>query len=101
EVAALSCVSDLGSTQLKSIAEPVHVYSLEVGTPAVAKAVKSVARKQRSLFALMGVGVVALIIVATGAWFFFGANRPTTVTSNKPTHLSIVVLPFTNLSGDQ
>jgi adenylate cyclase len=94
-------VSDLGSTQLKNIAEPVHVYSLEVGTPGLAKPVKSVARKQRSLFALMGAGVVALIIVAAGAWFFFSANRPTTVTSNKPTHLSIVVLPFTNLSGDQ
>jgi adenylate cyclase len=26
-------VSDLGATQLKNIAEPVHVYSLEVGQP--------------------------------------------------------------------
>ena len=38
--------------------------------------------------------------IAVGAWYFFGANRPATVTSNKPAHLSIVVLPFTNLSGD-
>ena len=30
-------VSDLGSTQLKNIAEPVHVYSVEVGRPARAK----------------------------------------------------------------
>ena len=30
-------VSDLGLTQLKNIAEPVHVYSLEVGQPAQAK----------------------------------------------------------------
>ena len=29
-------VSDLGATQLKNIAEPVHVYSLEVGVPATA-----------------------------------------------------------------
>src|SRR5271170_1290988 len=27
-------VSDLGQTQLKNIAEPIHVYSLEVGIPA-------------------------------------------------------------------
>src|SRR5271155_3147751 len=27
-------VTDLGATQLKNIAEPVHVYSLEVGVPA-------------------------------------------------------------------
>src|SRR6516165_4259609 len=30
-------VSDLGATQLKNIAEPVRVYSLEVGKPAQAK----------------------------------------------------------------
>ena len=30
-------VSELGATQLKNIAEPVHVYSLEVGQPAEAK----------------------------------------------------------------
>ena len=27
-------VSDLGATQLKNIAEPIRVYSLEVGAPA-------------------------------------------------------------------
>jgi adenylate cyclase len=30
-------VSDLGNTQLKNIAEPIHVYSLEVGQPVQAK----------------------------------------------------------------
>src|SRR5579883_2812824 len=30
-------VSDLGPTQLKNIADPVHVYSIEVGVPAVPK----------------------------------------------------------------
>jgi adenylate cyclase len=41
-----------------------------------------------------------------GAWYFLGANRPATVISNAPAarsdaaHLSIVVLPFMNLSGD-
>jgi hypothetical protein len=90
----------LGTTQLKNIAEPVHVYSIEVGRPALAKPFKFVARKQRSLFAMLGAGIVALIIVAAGAWYFFGANGFPTVTSNKPAHLSMVVLPFTNLSGD-
>src|SRR5947209_4942761 len=36
-------VSDLGQTQLKNIAEPVHVYSLEVGQPAQAKPAATVA----------------------------------------------------------
>ena len=58
------------------------------------------------MFALLGAGIVALIAIAGGAWYFLGANRPATVTSNAPAaraeaaHLSIVVLPFTNLSGD-
>ena len=30
-------ISDLGATQLKNIAEPVRIYSLEVGVPAQAK----------------------------------------------------------------
>jgi adenylate cyclase len=93
-------VSDLGSAQLKNIAEPVHVYSVEVGKPARAKPIKSVARRQRPLVALLGAGTVALMTIAAGAWYLFGANRTTTLISNKPAHLSIVVLPFANLSGD-
>ena len=99
-------VSDLGPTQLKNIAEPVRVYSLEVGSPALGKPAKLAAPKQRSIFVLLGAGIVALIVIAGGAWYFLGANRPATVTSNAPAaraeagHLSIVVLPFTNLSGD-
>jgi adenylate cyclase len=50
-------------------------------------------------------GIVALIVIVGGAWYLLGANRPAIVTSNAPiapeaAHLSIVVLPFTNLSGD-
>src|SRR6516225_7181344 len=91
-------VSDLGATQLKNIAEPVHVYSVEVGKQTSAKP-KSIARRKSPLIPA-GAGFVALIAIAAGAWYFFGAGRPSTVTSNKPAHLSIVVLPFTNLSGD-
>ena len=98
-------VSDLGPTQLKNIAEPVRVYALEVGKPAEVKP-KSAAPKQRPIFVPLAAGIVALIAIAGGAWYFLGANRPATVTSNAPAaradaaHLSIVVLPFRNLSGD-
>ncbi len=99
-------VSDLGAIQLKNIAEPVRVYSLEVGKAAQAKPTKPAVPKRRPIFALLGAGIVALIAIAGSAWYFLGANRPATVTSNAPAaraeaaHLSIVVLPFTNLSGD-
>src|SRR6476646_859010 len=45
-------VNDLGSTQLKNIAEPVRVYSLEVGKAAQAKPSKPAARKQLPIRAL-------------------------------------------------
>ena len=99
-------VSDLGAIQLKNIAEPVRVYSLEVGKAEQAKPTKPAVPSRRSIFALLGAGIVALIAIAGGASYFLGANRTSTVTSNAPVtraeaaHLSIVVLPFTNLSGD-
>jgi adenylate cyclase len=58
-------VRDLGATQLKNIAEPIHVYSLEVGQPALLKP-ETVRAPEKSA----------------------------------PPHLSIVVLPFKNLSSD-
>jgi hypothetical protein len=98
-------VSDLGPTQLKNIAEPVRVYSLEVGGSAKAKPAKYAALKQRSTFVVLAAGIVALIVIAGGAWYFLGANRPAAVATNTPApavaaRLSIVVLPFANLSGD-
>ncbi len=89
-------VTDLGQTQLKNIAEPVRVYALEVGKPAQAKPAKATAPSRRSLAALLAAGVVAaLIVIAGGAWYFLGGTR-----TAPAAHLSIVVLPFTNLSGD-
>jgi adenylate cyclase len=100
-------VSDLGPTQLKNIAEPVRVYALEVGKPAQVQPqpIKSAARRQHSIYVPLAAGIVALIVIAGGSLYFVGANRPATVTANAPitpeaAHLSIVVLPFTNLSGD-
>ena len=99
-------VSDLGPTELKNIAEPVRVYSLEVGKTAQAKPTKPAAPKQRSIFVLLGAGIVALI-VDSGRRLVFPRREPTcdrhlesTGSAADAAHLSIVVLPFTNLSGD-
>ena len=95
-------VSDLGPTQLKNIAEPIRVYALQAGVPAQAKPappVESSAPKARSGLAPLAGGFAALLVLIAGsAWYLLGAGRsPPTGTA----HLSIVVLPFTNLSGDQ
>ncbi len=101
-------VTDLGPTLLKNIAEPVRVYSLEAGKPAIAKpAPEAKPPKSRPRSALLPLiaGFVALIIIAGGAWYFLAGNRTSPVVATTPppdesTHLSIVVLPFANLSGD-
>jgi adenylate cyclase len=101
-------VSDLGPKELKNIAEPVRVYALEVGQPAQANPAtkaKPPQPKKRSRLALMGAGIAALIILAAaGAWYVLGANRSAPVASNAlpppAARLSVVVLPFANLSGD-
>ena len=90
-------VTDLGPTKLKNIEKPIRAYSLEVGKPALAKAAKAVIPPRRSIAVLLMVGVAALVTIAAGAWHFLGAS-PTPPA--EPAQLSIVVLPFSNLSGD-
>jgi class 3 adenylate cyclase/TolB-like protein len=101
-------VADLGRTQLKNIAEPIRVYSLQVGLSTQAglgRAVRPAPPKARSALAPLVAGIVALLILlAGGAWHFFGASGVALIASNPAVpaaaaRLSIVVLPFANL-GD-
>ena len=90
-------VNDLGPTSLKNIAEPVHAYSLQVGLPATAKPAAFPLRKRR--FGFAAALVALLLVIAGGAWWL----RPANVATKAPAtaaRLSIVVLPFINLSGD-
>jgi TolB-like protein/Tfp pilus assembly protein PilF len=97
-------VSDLGPVPLKNIAEPMKAYSLEVGAPSVAKADapadqrKSLMGKTRLAFAPLAAAIVALLVLVVGAGWYVLAGRG--VKSPEVARLSIVVLPFTNLSGD-
>ena len=97
-------VTDLGPTQLKNIAEPIRVYALDVGQPALSKPTKRGGVSKRPL-AVLAAGIVALIAIAASAAYFLSGNRTATVVSTAagpaaPARLSIVVLPFTNLSND-
>jgi adenylate cyclase len=104
-------VTNLGATQLKNIAEPVHVYSLEVAQPAEAKpAPASIATVRpesaippprtsgwSSRWPALAAIAALLFLAAAGGWAVLGGRL------TKPAqaaHLSIVVLPFTNLSND-
>ena len=61
-------------------------------------------QKRRFGLAPLAAALAALLIViAGGAWWFLDANRPASVAAKAPAEgarLSIVVLPFANLSGD-
>jgi len=102
-------VNDLGETQLKNIVHPVRVYLLEVGKSARAKPVaeaKPPEPTKRSVLVPLAAGIAVLLtVLAGGAWYFLSATRTAPVATNAPVradavHLSIVVLPFANLSGD-
>jgi TolB-like protein len=96
-------VTDLGKTSLKNIAEPVRAYSVEVGKSARAKPVMGAVGRRRSLLVPLAIAIAALFAIAGGAWFLVGPNGIANIMSKAPApsrHLSIVVLPFTNLSGD-
>jgi len=96
-------VTDLGPAQLKNIERPIHAYSLQVGVPVRPKSLEPAKPKRRSALLPLGIGVVALVLIAGGAWRFLGVNPLTSVQSTTParaSRLSVVVLPFVNLSGD-
>jgi adenylate cyclase len=94
-------VSDLGLTQLKNIAEPVRVYALDIGKRDEAQSVNPAVpalTKKDSLLTPLVVGIASVCVIAAVAlWIFQSLHRSAPA---DPAHLSMVVLPFANLSGD-
>jgi adenylate cyclase len=104
-------VSDLGAKNLKNIAEPVRVYSVEPGVPAEsgsANVAKATVVKRPVKLMRIGVALAALLLLVTAGgaiWRLANGSRPAepaaTARPAKPVpDLSIVVLPFANLSND-
>jgi adenylate cyclase len=107
-------VTDLGATQLKNIAEPIHAYSLAVGAPTPPKShaqspPQAPASKPRGALrywpALAAVLVVLALAAGTYSWRsglaprLLGLSLAEDKLASAP-RLSIVVLPFANLSSD-
>ena len=104
---------DLGERSLKNIARPVRIYALKPGAWGVAGTHPAVPPKPRArivLWPALAAALVAVVFAAGGfGWQRFArAPAPTpppvaTVVDEKlarAPRLSIVVLPFDNLSGD-
>jgi len=104
---------DLGEQNVKNIALPVRVYALrpesiaELPAPGVPHMVP---RRQPSIRApIAGAAVAAVLLVAGGAWWLWPATKSSPTPAAAATtsiaqplvapRLSIVVLPFANLSN--
>jgi TolB-like protein len=104
-------LDDLGEQLVKNIARPVRTYALSpetvVGLPAAGVPRAVTPRRSRSKMAMILAAVAAMLVIAGAAWWRWPvprpqpASAPAAVSAPQPApHLSIVVLPFANLSND-
>ncbi len=105
---------DSGEQSVKNIARPVRVYALRpeavADLPAAGMPVASPRRRRSAVAAIAAPAAAVLVIVASGAWWLWVATKPSpapavaaTTSIAQPlvaSRLSIVVLPFTDLSRD-
>jgi adenylate cyclase len=93
-------VSDLGATQLKNIAQPVRVYSLEVGKPATPR------RAMLTLSKLFpALAALAAILAVVAGWRSIASRPsatapPTSTAAASAFGPAVAVLPFVNATGD-
>src|SRR6516162_2375918 len=102
----------LGEQRVKNIAEPVRVYKVAGGAADGVMPPSSNRQRKARHAAILGSAVLLLIAGAGGAWWLWpGHNaaplppRPALATAPNtqaggPPRLSIVVMPFANLSND-
>jgi class 3 adenylate cyclase/TolB-like protein len=104
-------VRDLGATQLKNIAEPVRVYSLEVSKQASAKSPGRAAPSAwMQVKSVRWAGVLLVVLVAAGILVWERMDRtgaPGVESKGLPVNVqtqsrgpALAVLPFDNISGD-
>jgi adenylate cyclase len=97
--------TEKGEQTVKNIARPVRVYSLGANAIAALPASPPSADNQQSLGRhwnrgwLAVAGMATVLVVAAGLWFGFKPAKEPSLAGSVP-RLSIVVLPFANLSGD-
>ena len=105
---------DMGEQSVKNIARPVRVYALRpeavADLPAAGMQVASPRRRRSAVAAVAAPAAAVLVIVASGAWWLWVATKPSPAPAVAATtsiaqplvapRLSIVVLPFANLSRD-
>jgi adenylate cyclase len=101
-------VADLGPQSLKNIAEPVRAFLLRQGAPAPQKPPQAPTRTRDVLHRWPAIAAaLVLALLAAGAFAWRAGYAPRFIAASvddkfaTAPHLSIVVLPFENLSGDK
>ena len=104
---------DKGEQTVKNIARPVRVYALHSEPNAATRSTGvplAVPRRGRTAPAAIAAAIIGVLVVGAGGWWFWPATRPASTPAvagatsiaqplTAP-RLSIVVLPFANLSND-
>ncbi len=107
-------LDDMGEQSVKNIARPVRVYALrpEAVADLPARSVRfATPRRRLTIFVATAAAAAAALVIAVIAWWVWPATRssstpPAAAVTSIPQplvapRLSIVVLPFTNLSDDK
>jgi adenylate cyclase len=98
-------VADLGKQKLKNIAEPVRIYSVEVGKPAAAG--KRKPAPQGRLFAAVAALAALMVVAGATAWYLKAVKPAPTVASSSESAQAapfgvptVAVLPLANMIGN-
>jgi adenylate cyclase len=105
---------DIGEQSVKNIAQPVHVYAVSAAAvaslPEVTIPLQRIgpSRRNSSRLAVLVAGIVAAIGIGIAVWWEWPRGNSVAVSAPPPRaaeaksapRLSIVVLPFSNLSND-
>jgi len=104
---------DMGEQSVKNIARPVRVYAMRpdgvTNLPGASLPIAAPSRRDTARIG-MAAAIAAALVIAIGAWWLWPTTKPSSTPSVaaatsiaqplKEPRLSIVVLPFANLSND-
>jgi adenylate cyclase len=88
----------MGAHQVKNIAEPVQAFRIRIDGPSASPGRTALKSPRRGIAA--AIGLLALLMVAAGAWYGFRAPSPIVPEAAIAREPSVAVLPFANMSGD-
>ena len=92
-------VNDIGAQKLKNIADPVRVYSVEVGKPGERAKAPSAAR--RGVMPALAALAAILALAGAAAWYWTARKPAPNVAAAAPFGVpTVAILPFANVTGD-